>query len=49
MDIQNKIKDLTQKINQHNIEYYVHDNPIISDYEYDVLFKELQQLELKHP
>ena len=49
MDIQNKIKDLTQKINQHNIEYYVHDNPIISDYEYDILFKELQQLESDYP
>ena len=49
MDIKTKIQQLTQTINQHNIEYYVHDNPIISDYEYDILFKELQQLELKHP
>ena len=49
MDVKTKIQQLTQTINQHNIEYYVHDNPIISDYEYDVLFKELQQLELKHP
>ena len=49
MDIKNKIQELTNKINQHNIEYYVRDNPIISDYEYDVLFKELQQLELEYP
>ena len=49
MDVKHKIQKLTNKINQHNIEYYVHDNPIISDYEYDVLFRKLQQLESDYP
>ena len=49
MDIEKKIKELSDKINHHNIQYYVHDNPIISDYEYDALFRELQALELKYP
>ena len=48
-DIKDKIQTLIKKINHHNIQYYVHDNPIISDYEYDVLFKKLQSLELKYP
>jgi DNA ligase (NAD+) len=49
MDVKNRILQLQQQLNQHNIEYYVHDNPIISDYEYDVLLKELDSLERKHP
>ena len=48
-DVQKKIKELTDKINNHNIQYYVYDNPIISDYEYDILFRELQKLESNHP
>ena len=48
-DVQKKIKELTDKINNHNIQYYVYDNPIISDYEYDILFRELQELESNHP
>ncbi len=43
--IKHKIESLVQKINYHNTQYYIHDNPIISDYEYDVLLKELQSLE----
>lgn len=49
MDVKNRILQLQKQLNQHNIEYYVHDNPIISDYEYDVLLKELESLEKKHP
>ena len=48
-DIQKKIINLTKKINHHNIQYYVYDNPIISDYEYDILFRDLQKLESDHP
>lgn len=44
-----KALQLKQKINQHNINYYVHDNPIISDSEYDLLLHELIQLEKKYP
>ena len=49
MDIKQKIKKLTDQINYHNIQYYAHDNPIISDSNYDVLFRELQSLELQYP
>ena len=47
--IKHKIESLVQKINYHNTQYYIHDNPIISDYEYDVLLKELQSLENQYP
>ena len=43
------IESLVKKINYHNNQYYIHDNPIISDYEYDVLLKELQSLETQYP
>ena len=48
-DVQKHIQDLTRKINHHNIQYYVYDNPIISDHEYDLLFRELKNLEKNHP
>ena len=48
-DIKDQINELIKKINYHNIQYYVYDNPTISDYEYDILFKKLQNLELKFP
>tara|TARA_B000000475_G_scaffold89304_1_gene72406 strand:+ start:3186 stop:5189 length:2004 start_codon:yes stop_codon:yes gene_type:complete len=43
------INDLIKQINDHNYQYYVLDNPIISDYEYDSLMRELQSLEKKYP
>ena len=49
MDVKQKIKKLTDQINYHNIQYYAHDKPIISDSNYDVLFRELQSLELQYP
>ncbi len=49
MDIQNEIKLLVDKINQYNKEYYIDDNPTISDSEYDNLFRKLQDLENKYP
>ncbi|MDO4379019.1 MAG: NAD-dependent DNA ligase LigA [Erysipelotrichia bacterium] len=48
-DIKEKIEDLRKQINQYNYEYYVQDNPTVSDYEYDLLIKELKDLEDKHP
>ena len=48
-DIKKKINELCEAINNHNIQYYAHDNPLISDYEYDILFKKLEALEKKHP
>jgi DNA ligase (NAD+) len=49
MDVLNKIQSLREELNLHNYNYYVLDNPTISDYEFDVKLKELQELEAKHP
>jgi len=45
MDIQKIIQDLRDELNQHNHNYYVLDNPIISDFEFDQKLKQLQELE----
>ncbi len=44
-----KVEKLRQQINDHNYCYYVLDQPVISDAEYDALFQELQKLEAQHP
>ncbi len=44
-----QIQELTEKINQHNYNYYVLDAPTISDYEFDMLLYELQDLEKQYP
>jgi len=49
MDIQQKIQTLRDELNQHNYNYYVLDNPTISDFDFDVKLKELQGLETLHP
>lgn len=49
MNIQDKILALREELNQHNYNYYVLDTPKISDYEFDQLLKELQELEEAHP
>ena len=49
MDAQKTILSLIKEIEQHNIDYYVHDNPKISDSEYDVLLRELEKLEKLYP
>ena len=43
------IEDLRRQIREHNYKYYVLANPTISDYEYDVLIKKLENLEAKYP
>ena len=48
-NIQSEIQSLCEIINQHNIKYYIEDNPVISDYEYDLLLRKLQKLEKKYP
>lgn len=40
---------LRAEIEQHNVRYYVYDDPSISDAEYDRLMRELQALEAEHP
>ena len=49
MDIQNSIQTLQEELNQHNYNYYVLDAPTISDFEFDIKLKQLQELENKHP
>lgn len=49
MEIKNKIEALRKELHEHNHNYYVLDNPSISDYEFDRLLAELQGLEEKHP
>ncbi len=44
-----RIEQLTRELQQHNYNYYVLNNPVISDYEYDLLLKELEELEKKYP
>ena len=49
MEAKDRIKQLRLHLNQHNINYYVYDNPTISDFEYDKLLRELQSLENENP
>jgi len=49
MDIQNTIQNLREELNQHNYNYYVLDQPTISDYEFDLKLVQLQNLENQHP
>ena len=44
-----RIEQLTREINMHNHNYYVLDDPEISDYDYDKLMKELLKLEESYP
>lgn len=47
--IKTEIEELRKRINQHSYAYYVMDNPTVSDYEYDLLFRRLLELEEKYP
>lgn len=49
MDVQSKIALLRKELNEHNYKYYVLDEPIISDYDFDQKLKELERLEAAHP
>ena len=49
MTIQEQITQLRDELRQHNYNYYVLDNPTISDYDFDIKLKELQALEEAHP
>lgn len=48
-EIQKKIEELRVELHQHNFNYYQNDTPTISDFEFDLKLKELQQLEKSHP
>ncbi len=47
-EIKKKIEKLITDINDHNYRYYVLDAPVVSDQEYDKLFRELKDLEEKY-
>ena len=47
--IENRINELIEKINKASYEYYVNDNPTITDQEYDDYYNELLRLEEKYP
>ncbi|TDR26006.1 NAD-dependent DNA ligase LigA [Flavobacterium cheniae] len=49
MSVLETIKNLRDELNQHNYNYYVLDNPTISDFEFDQKLKQLQDLEAQHP
>lgn len=44
-----RIEELREELHQHNYNYYVLDEPTISDFEFDDKLKELQELEAAHP
>ncbi|MCG7932345.1 DNA ligase (NAD(+)) LigA [Candidatus Thiodiazotropha endoloripes] len=48
-EILSRIEVLRQQINDHNRRYYVFDDPLIPDAEYDRLMRELQSLESEYP
>ena len=49
MTIQEKINSLREELNAHNYNYYVLDNAIISDFDFDIKLKELEKLEKENP
>ncbi len=44
-----KVAQLTEELNYHNDRYYNHDDPVISDYEYDAMLRDLENLEAQFP
>ncbi|MBU2940630.1 NAD-dependent DNA ligase LigA [Lacinutrix sp. C3R15] len=49
MNTKEYIQNLRDELREHNYNYYVLDNPTISDFDFDSKLKELQDLEAKHP
>lgn len=48
-NIQNRVNELHDLLNQYSYEYYVKDNPTVPDSEYDKLLRELIDIEHAHP
>lgn len=46
---ENRLEDLRQVLRYHEWRYYVNNDPVISDFEYDQLYKQLEALEAAHP
>ena len=49
MDPKTRVEEITKLLERYNYEYYVLDNPTVSDAEYDRLMQELIALETKYP
>ena len=49
MDPKHRIKELVESLNRYSEEYYIYNSPTISDYEYDKLLRELEELEKAYP
>ena len=49
MDEKQRIEQLRRELHEHNHRYYVENQPTISDYDFDQLMHELQELEARHP
>ena len=49
MDYREELKQLRQELNENAYRYYVLDEPTMSDYDYDMKNRRLQQLEREHP
>jgi DNA ligase (NAD+) len=48
-NIQKQIEELRHQLDEHNYNYYVLAQPTITDYEFDILLKELEKLEAENP
>ena len=48
-ETQDRIRKLTDTLNQCAYEYYVLDAPTVSDYEYDMMMRDLAGLEKQYP
>lgn len=44
-----RLNEIKKLLNEYNYQYYVLDNPTVTDQEYDRLMQELQDIEMKHP
>lgn len=49
MTIEERIQRLRKELHQYNYQYYILDEPTISDFEFDQKLKQLQDLEREHP
>ena len=49
LNAEERVRQLKELIHYHNQRYYVLDDPEISDYEYDMLYHELVELEQAYP
>ncbi len=49
VQVEERVAALRQRIDHANVEYYIHDNPTLTDAEYDALMNELRALEAEYP